>query len=350
MFNLNLTNQNAFALDVAGDSIKLIQLQKTSGLPQIKAYTTSPLAKGILSNDTIIDQKNFIQILQEAIKKPLYGKFSSEHIVASLPESKSFVRVIQIPKMSDSEAESAIPVEAESFIPMPIDQVYMDWKQIGVSGDKMNILIVASPKEIVDGYLEILDKAGLKTVGFEVESLSCQRSLMPKLSQDTILIVDIDALRTSLIMIEDGNLQFTSTIPVAGSNFTDGLAKYLGVSQAKAEEIKTRVGIANTADYPNIKTAMLPVLTSLAAEIKNILNFHRDHSEKQVSMVLLAGGGAKLKNLPTFLSSELGEFSGLKVEVGDPCMHLTKTPMPPFETLESLGYVTSIGLALRNYL
>jgi type IV pilus assembly protein PilM len=55
--------------------------------------------------------------------------------------------------MSESEISTAVPVEAESFIPLPIEQVYLDWQILGRKEDKQEILIIASPKEFVDKYV-----------------------------------------------------------------------------------------------------------------------------------------------------------------------------------------------------
>lgn len=351
MFNFDLKNENAFSLDLGGGSLKILQLENTAGKNvEIKAFSEHSVPVGLFVNDSITDPKTFIFLLQEAIKKPQFGKISTRHVIASLPESKSFVRVIQIPQMSDSEAENAVPVEAESFIPMPIDQVYLDWQKLGSSDGKMNILIIATPKELVDKYLDILDRAGLKPSALEVESQSCHRAVISKDSNETALILDLDAYRSSLIMVEEGHLQFTSTVPIAGNNFTESIARYLGVSSVKAEEIKRRVGIANTADYPNIKTALLPALNTLTEEIKNILNFHRNNSDKQVSRILLVGGSSKLKNLPEFLAPELAAFGQIKVELGNPWVNVEKINSGSINPHDSLGYTTAIGLSLRNIL
>lgn len=347
-FQVFSKNLPCFGLDLSSSSIKLMQLKRTGQEIEVKSYHDAPLPKGMMVNDSITDFKTFGFLLKECLSKPQFGKIDTQYVIASLPESKSFVRVIQIPKMAESEAESAVPYEAENFIPMPIDQVYLDWQKIGETDDKMNILMIASPKEFVDKYLEILDKAGLKVAAFEVESQSCHRALIPTGSVETTLLVDISDARTSLIMVEEGSLQFTSTIPIAGNSFTESLAKILGVSVAKAEEIKRRVGLSNTTEYPNIKTALLPVLTSLSAEIKNILKFHSEHSNKTVDRVLLAGGTAKLKNLSEFLAPQLADAGVTKVEVGNPWQNFPQIKNASLGPIESLGFVTAIGLASRG--
>lgn len=348
MFNFAAKKQSAFGLDVGGGSFKILELQQRGKAIELRAFCDVAMPKGLMVNDQIADPKTFEFLLRRSLDKPEFGRLSTRAVVASLPESRSFVRVIQIPQMSESEAQSAVPFEAESFIPLPLDQVYLDWQKLGSVEDKMNVLIIAAPKELVDKYLELLDNAGLKPVALEVESQSCHRAAIPKGSRETLLILDLDAYRSSLIMVEEGNLQFTSTVPIAGSAFTESIARSLGVSSAKAEEIKKRVGIANTADYPNIKTALLPVLNNLTEEIKNILKFHRDHSDKLVSKILLAGGGAKLKNLPDFLAPQLGEFGSVKVELVNPWQNLSNFAKFPLDPLESLGYITAIGLAERG--
>lgn len=363
-FNFLSKTLPSFGLDVSGNSLKIVRLEQKQKQLKLKSFHEALLPKGLIINDVIVDTKTFDFLLKKSLDKPEYGRFDTNHVIASLPESKSFVRVIQIPKMSDSEANNAVPFEAESFIPLPIDQVYLDWQKISqrpespsgaalnlqnqTEAGKMNILMIASPKEFVDRYLEVLDKAGLKTVALEVESQSCLRAAIGALSRETLLLVDLGNFRSSLIMAEEGNLQFTSTIPIAGNTFTESIAMALGVSSSKAEEIKKKVGLANTAEYPNIKTALLPVLYNLAAEIKNILKFHSEHSPNPVSRVIIAGGSGKLKNLSEFLASQLLEAGVPKVELANPLQNLNIIDNGHLDAVESIKYMTAIGLAARG--
>ncbi|MBI5530057.1 MAG: type IV pilus assembly protein PilM [Candidatus Doudnabacteria bacterium] len=347
-FNFLSKNLPAFGLDVSNATLKIAQFHGNKKESILKGFGEVSLPKGMIINDAVTDGKTFNFLVKQILQKPQFGKIDTNFVVASLPESKSFVRVIQIPLMSEKEAENAVPFEAESFIPLPIDQVYLDWQKIGETGDKMNILMVASPKQFVDGFLETLERAGLKVVALEVESQSCHRAVIPQDSKETVLIVDISASRSSLIMVEEGNLQFTSTIPIGGNAFTESIARTMGVSSSKAEEIKRKVGISNTTEYPNIRTVVLPVLNNLSAEIKNILKFHNEHSEKQVSSIILAGGSAKLKNLIDFLAPQMQEAGVAKVELANPWQNLPGLKTPQMESLDSLGYVTAIGLAHRG--
>jgi len=346
--NFFLKPKKAFALDVSGASFKIFQFERRNDRVAVKGYAETPVPKGLIINDVISDAKTFAFLLKQALDKPQFGHIDTRDAIVSLPESKSFVRVIQIPRMSDAEADNAVPFESENFIPMPIDQVYLDWQYLGENADgKMNILIIATPKEFVDSFLGVLDKASIRTVALEVESQSCHRALIQVGAKETSLIVNMSANRSSLIMVEEGNLQFTSTVPIAGNSFTESIARALGVSSTKAEEIKRKVGVANTTEYPNIKIALLPILTNLSAEIKNILKFHGEHSDKQVSRIVLAGGSARLKNMVEFLTPEFSDFPGLSIQLGNPWVNIP-TIQEQLAPEDALGFVTSVGLAMRG--
>ncbi len=301
---------SGFGLDISGSSFKFMQLDKSAKGLAVKAYGDVALPKSLVINDTVSDTKTFLALLKQNLDKPQFGRLTTNYVVASLPESKSFVRVIQIPKMSEAEADNAVPYEAENFIPLPLDQVYLDWEKIGEEGDKMNVLMVAAPKEFVDVYVDLLDKAGLKPAALEVESQSCRRAVLLPESRETVLLVDMEAFRSSMIMVENGFLQFTSTIPIAGNSFTESVATALGVSAAKAEEIKRKVGIANTAEYPNIKISLLPVLGNLEAEIKNILKFHGEHSSRAGGEGFAYGRQRQAKKFGGIFGSAAGRQRG----------------------------------------
>ncbi len=338
----------AFGIHLNGTALKFIQLEKKKDILSVLGYSNVALPKNLITNDTILDAAALSKLVQQSLLRPQFGRITTNRVVVSVPESKSFIRVIHIPEMSEAEAENAVMFEAEAYIPLPMDQVYFDWQILGRSGGKMEVLIIASPKDFVDKYLTALEKTGLIIVAVEVESQSVVRTLIKPDSKDNILIADLDAYKTALIMVERGNLQFTSSIPLAGNSFTEHIAQGLSAAPAKAETIKKQFGIANTPEYPNLKTYLLPVVNDLAAEIRNILRFHYDHSDQKITTLLLSGGSAKLKHLDELLAPMLSDFPELSVAVADPLANLGHLSNSNLTSYEALSYTTAIGLALRN--
>lgn len=347
MFNFSKT-QPLFGLDISAASLKAVEFKQEGKSVRLQAFSHVSLPKAVVINDAVTDMKTFAYSVRQLLEKPQFGRFETDYAAVSLPESKSFIRVIEIPKMSDAEAEAAVPFEAESFIPLPIDQVCLDWQKVEDRGDKMSILIIATPKEFVEKHLEALDEVKIRTVALEVESQSLSRAIVSRTTKESALIVDIDAYRTSLIMVENGGLQFSSTVPIAGNAFTEALARSLGVASVKAEEIKRKVGIMNTPEYPNVKTALIPVLNNLTAEMRNVLKFHSERSQKPAEKIILAGGGGNLKGLPEVLTEEFFKEGNLRVEPGNPWKNLEAFTTSAMSPSDAISYSTAIGLALRN--
>ena len=270
-------SKTPFGLDVSDISLKIVQFGAGR---EIAAYSDAAIPKDVVAADIIKDPKSLISVIREAVAHPQFGRITSPHVVASIPETKSFVRVIQMPRMSEEEAREAVPWEAEQYIPMPIGQVYLDWlilqnNVIGSSakqsqGDgiataptgprnddpsKMTVLITAAPRDYVDTYVAVLKEAGLRPAALEVESQATARSLVSdKYAREAVLIADIDTIRTSLIIYNKGVLEFTSSLPMAGNVFTEAISKALTIDTASAEKLKREVGLGDDTPSPTLPT------------------------------------------------------------------------------------------------
>lgn len=361
-------------LDISDLSLKFIQFQKERDRYfGIQAYSEVLLPSEFRISEKIQNPGLLAEVLKKAFARPLFGKALGSEVIASIPESKSFVRVIQIPKMSEDEAKEAVPWEAEAYIPLPLSQVYLDWAILDRSNLGLNshtesqsklltVLISASPKDYVDDLVLVLENAGLTPLALEVESQATARSLVTH-TDETVLIADMDTLRTSLIIYDHEILQFTSSLPIAGRGLTESIAQAYGVTFEEAEKIKQAQGIDPNAQKGKLKKALLPVLNNLVEEIKNTIRFFEEHapSGRRIEKLLLSGSSSKLKHLPSFLKTSLAQkgatekehflrsLPDLKVELGNPWVNvLQKGQTPPLSREDSLSYATAIGLAIRE--
>jgi type IV pilus assembly protein PilM len=340
--------KSTFGLHLNGTALKFIQLEPEGNKEKIVAYSNVPLPPNLISNEDILNHDSLVRLVEQSLLHPQFGRLTTNRVVFSIPESKSFVRVIRMTAMSDTELANAVLFEAEAYIPMPMDQVYFDYQVLRQDANGMDVLLIASPKEFVNKYIDVLEAAHLKIEAIEVESQSVVRTLVPKADTTNVLIADLDAYKTALVMVIKGNLQFTSSLPIAGNIFTDRIAQGLGVSKEQAEQIKREQGVMNTEAYPNMETYLLPVVNDLGAEIKNILKFHYEHSKEQVSELLLCGGTAKLKHMNTFLAKGMNDIPNFRVKIADPWQHIVPTDLSVLNSYEALSFTTAIGLALRG--
>ncbi len=351
-FNISLFKEKHESAGVAiGDAhIRVMQLTGSLAEAHLQAFAESALPKTIVTADGKVDEQSLAATLEKLFLKPTFGMFTTRDVSVNLPEAKCFVRVIHVSPMSDSEIDAAVPFEAESYIPIPIDQVYLDWQRLGEKDGRVELLLVASPKVFVDQVLRAVKRAGLTPVALEVGSQALARALVPIGEENSMLIIDMKATGTDLSMVERENIQFTSTIPIAGASVTEAIAKGLDVEAARAEEIKEQAGLANTEEYPNLKTLLLPVVNSFVSEIKQVLAFHDQHSAAQVTKIYLVGGSARLKHLPELLTEALSDRPNLTVQVADPTVNIHMDVPEKLGNGAILAYAGAVGLAMRPFL
>jgi len=369
MFGILTLKPEAFGLDISDLSLKIIKLKKIKNGFDLASFGEEKIKPGIIKGGEIKDEKALSEVIKEALIKVKGEKLKTKYVVASLPEEKAFLQVIQMPRMSEEDLKSAVIYEAENYIPLPIEEVYLDSQVIQPVHnhlDHFDVLIAALPEKTVDPYLSVLKMARLEPVSLEIESLSISRALIKGgIATVPVLLIDLGATRTSFIIFSGHSLRFTSSIPVSSGNFTEIIAKALGVDLSEAEKLKIKYGLEEKIQIKikngtekktgrgKIFEALIPPLVDLIQQIKRYLDYYQTHAShehlppngKGVSKILLCGGGANLKGLPELLSLELK----IPVELGNPWVNilpesLKEVPELPLE--KSLAFTTALGLAL----
>ncbi len=341
----------AFGLDVSDLSLKIIKLKKKDGFLGLASFGEVFIKSGIIEQGIIKDEKALAENIKEALNKVRGEKLNTKYVIASLPEEKSFLQVIQMPKMTEGELQKAVQFEAENYVPLPIDKVYLDFQIVQPVVDHLDhldVLIAAFPKKTVDSYFSVFRLAGLKPVAFEIESQAISRALIKGgLSPEPLLLIDLGACRTSVIIFSGYSLRFTTTLPISSGKVTELISRKLKNDFKKAEEVKIKKGIS----APGIN----PILNELVEQIEKYLEYHQTHSAhehlprdgKKIEKIILCGGGANLKGLPDFLSQKLK----IQVSLGNPWQNILPQPLkevPELPFSESLKYTTALGLALRG--
>lgn len=355
MLNLFKGNKiTAFGLDVSETSIKVMQLSLGSKGYYPSAFAEVFLAPKLFINHMIANEQRLAENIERAMQKA--GKIDSNYVVVSVPETKSFVRTIRLPTMPEAEIPGALPWELEQDIPVPVDQVYLDWQKIKEVGDKIEILVTAAPKDYIDSLIETLAIANLKPVALELESQATARALIgPDDLNKAVLILDISAAQTSFIIVDHGFMEYTSSIPVAGNAFTEGIARALGVNSTEAEKMKKELGLTTESSKSDLRKAILPILDNIVDEIKNVIHFHQEHAldHSLIDKVILSGSSAKLIGIEEYISARLN--LGAKKPIGRVVLGNTWTNFGAgmereikIKPMDALTYTTVAGLALRG--
>jgi type IV pilus assembly protein PilM len=356
---LNL-EPKGFAIDISDSSLKIVQLKKKKGSLRLASFGSNKIPFGIVKNGEIKDPLRLADIIKNTLANNIKGEtIKTSYVFASLPEEKSFLDILQVPLVEAEELERVVRYEVENHIPLGLNKVYFDFRKIGDNTLNSNkkyqeVLIVASPKTVVDSYLATFEKAGLLPVHLEIESLSLARSLLKKPGpKRPVLIIDFGKNKTGLIIFSRGSVRFTSSIPVSSKQLTSNLRKVLGVTGREAEKIKKREGLEGDE---KIFEALIPAIVDLAEQIKRYIKYYYSHSKKLESgfpskspeKIILSGQGSNLPGLIGFLASSLN----LKVEIGNPWVNILDKEIkevPDLSFKKSLGFSTALGLSLKEY-
>jgi len=362
---MNLFSQKtkSFGLDISDLSLKIANIEKKGRNLKLVSFGDCPVPKGVIKEGQIQDEDALVKAIKQGLGSVKGKEIKTKKVACCLPEEKSFLDILHLPVLPAEEIANAVRFEAENHIPIPLSDVYFDFELIkslnrnGVvqkqgSQKQLEVLIAATPKNIVDSYLSVLKKAGLHPVALEVEPLSIVRTLVKQVSTKPFLIIDFGASRTSFIIFSGRSIGFTSTIPVSSQELTSVVAKAMSITPKKAEKIKQEQGLQGDKA---LFDSMVPVLTDLTQQIKNHLDYYKSHvpqaqaasGNNKMERILLCGGGAQLRGLDDFLTSTFK----IKVEMADLWANLAKPDQkdfPEMPTEKFFGYSTAFGLALRG--
>jgi len=348
IFNLEL---RAFGLDISDLALKLVQLDKKGKSLDIRCFNEIALPEGIIKRGAILQPEELVKKLKELVKKT--RGLNTKYVVLSLPEERSFLQVISMPKMTAEETKNAVRYEAENYIPFSIDKIYLDSQTISYQEKTQEVLLAALPITTVDPYLEVLNQAGLEPLVLETESQAIARSLMKGCKcVSPCLIMDIGAIRTTLIIISGNAPRFSASIPLSANLFTGAIAKTLKIDIKKAEQLKRTCGLKNqNQKEKEVFDALIPVLTDLMEQTKKHIEYYHDYavsknfSEKDITIkrIIVCGGGGNLLLIDKFLQKDFG----LPVEIGNPLINIDfhKDLIPKGQLL---SFAVAIGLAIRG--
>jgi type IV pilus assembly protein PilM len=347
----------AFGLDLSDISLKIAQLKPEGRGLALANYGRQEIPAGVIEKGDIKKIDELVDVIKKGIVDVNGLPINTKYCVVSLPETESFIRVTQLPKMKLSELKEAVRWEVENQIPLPVDQVYFDWQIVEpfrASPDHYDILIGALSRSLVDSYIEVFKKAGLRPLVFEIESVATSRALIKdEFASSPIMIIDIGARRTNFIIFAGRAIHFTASLPISNEYLVKEIAKKLDVSLEKAKELKFEIGLNKDRESGKVFQSLLPSMNELASQIEKYIDFYQTHGlegyseTKDVSKILLCGGGANLNGLPSFLSGALE----LPVEVGNPWVNILEAApesIPELSYDQSISYTTVLGLALRG--
>lgn len=354
-------------IDIGASSAKIVQLRASRGAAVLETY--GEIALGPYGNVAI---GKAVKLTPEKTAEALIDLMREANVTAragglSIPFSASLVMVLDLPKVGGDALKRIIPIEARKYIPIPVSEVALDWfvipqdeaesqsafdaveKPAPIRAKGQEVLLVAIHNDVLRNYQAVSAAAGLTVNFYEIEIFGAIRSSIGH-GIAPILVVDLGASTSKMYVVERGVVRMTHLLSSGGQHMTENLSRSLSWEFEKAERVKRERGLVDSSAYSadendKIKAALLSTLSRVFSEIDRVLLSYGQRYNKNVSHVLLTGGGASLPGL----SEQAKESLHAEVLIADP---FSRTDSPAF--LEGVlreigpGFAVSVGLALRK--
>jgi len=341
-------NNNLFlGIDIGDSSLKMVELRKSNRRIHLSNYAFSENVSEV--NFTNIDDINYLA--QAILKVRKEAGITATKVTASLPTFAVFSSIINLANVDKKNIIAAINEEAKKVIPLPLEEMILDWKIIPDADGKipskgnMRIFITGSPKKLVRKYIDVFKKAELNLVSLETETFSLVRSLIGD-DKETIMITEIGANSTDIFIVKESIPVLNRSLSVCASTITTALAEKLGMTYAQAEQFKFDLSVAlGENEKEELPRLIAQVIEPIVTEIQYMLDFFRSQNGGEVEKIILSGGGSMLLNLADYLSKRLN----IKVIVGDSWNRISY-PEELRPVLSEVGAKLSvaIGLAMRE--
>ncbi len=289
-------------LDIGTMAVRAAEVTWHGDAPQLEHFGQVALPYGAVRNGEIAD----VGAVGEAIQR-LWSQtgFRSKKVVVGMANQRVFVRQAELPAMSEEEIRNALAFEAQEFIPIPIDDVEMDFRVIesvtGPDGEpKVRILLAAAQKDMVHNLVSAAELAGLRVLKVDLIPFALVRALSGISLQlgggdsHAEAIVSIGAGITNVVVHEQGVPRFVRILSMGGGTVTEAIAEQLEVDMDTAEELK-RYSYMRPSDPRSAKVAEIVAaqVRPLLQEIQGSLHFYSSQADAApLARVLVAGGGS----------------------------------------------------------
>lgn len=350
---------SVLGIDIGSSAIKVVQVKKKRGRAVLETYgelALGPYAKTEIGRATSLSNDKIIEALKDILHE---AKTTTNACGVALPLSSSLISFISLPPIGDKHISEIIALEARKYIPVPISEVMLDWSIIpredsyttddsDTPADKakegQNVLVVAIHNEYITNYQSIMSGSGLLPSFYEIELFSSIRASIDQGLQ-AVMILDMGARSTKLYIVERGLLRASHIINKGSQDITLALSKAMSITVTEAEMMKRSYGLTGAPEYKDQKEIITVNLDYMFYEANAALLNYEKKYHKNISKVILTGGGVLLKGFADLAKSSFQS----EVIYANPFSKL-ETPAFLAEQLATAGpeFAVAIGVALRR--
>lgn len=346
------TTSPVLGLDISSSVVKLLELSKKGSSYRVESYAIEAIAPGAVVDKAIADPGAVGESLKRAIKR---SRTRAKYGAIAVGGSTVITKIISMPdSLSDDEMASQIELDAEQYIPYPLEEVHLDFHVVnspGKNNGTVEVLLAASRSETVEARVAALEMGGLTAKVVDVEAYATEtalRLLTPKLpgagANQIVAVVDIGDARTSMSVLDNFKIIYTREQIFGGKQLTEEIQHRYDLSYEEAEKSKRRGTLPD--DYA--AELLEPFKEAMAQQISRSLQFFFSSSQyTHVDHIFLAGGNALIPGIAKLVQSKIGT----PTTIANPFVGMTVASRVNAQALisEAPALMVACGLALRSF-
>ena len=339
-------------LDISSTSVKLLELSQTNNSYRVESYSVEPLPPNAVVEKNISDVEGVGDAIKRVISR---SKTSSRAAAVAVAGSAVITKTIEMDaELSDDEMENQITVEADQYIPYPLDEVAIEFEVLGLSErnpEQVEVLLAACRKENVEMREAALDLGGVKAAVVDIEAHAMKRAfdlVKPQLGDNpedlVVAIIDIGATMTTLSVLADDKAIYTREQLFGGKQLTEEIQRRYSLSFEEAGLAKKQGGLPD--DYED--EVLQPFKEAVLQQVTRSLQFFFSSSQyDDVDYIVLAGGTASIEGLGDMIESKLGT----PTIIANPFVNMSLASRVDAEALsnDTPALMIACGLAMRSF-
>ena len=334
---------NAVGLDIGTYSMKAINAKVSKDAVEVLKVIEAPNYLGI---SIPIDEGSVEKLSQQIEAFFSDNSLPSSDVRLALPESMVTTKVIEVPNLSDAELASAIGWQAEQHIPIPKDDLSLEYQILyrparEEKDTMMRVLLIGTKQSMVEKYITTFTDLGIEPRSLETQTLALLRSIAVSSSDPITLVCNIGFSTTDISLLRSGELMGVFSYPQGGILFTRAIENLLQMPTNQAEEYKRSYGLDAQYFEGKVQQALLPVVSSFVDTLRKAMQYYStQYPQEKVQRVLMTGGASQLPGLIPHLASVLG----IEVLLVSPFTGVTGA-IPEYG---QSSFTVSMGLAKRQ--
>jgi type IV pilus assembly protein PilM len=338
-------------LDISSTTVKLLELSYTAGRYRVESYAVSSLPQDAVIEKSVNDVDGVSNAIRTVVAQ---SRTKLKNVAAAVAGSSVITKLIDMPEgLSDDDMETQLTLEADQYIPYPLEEVAIDFEIQGPSAERDNhveVLLAACRRETIESRVEAIEGSELTPKIMDVEAYAMERAfslLRGQLDLDedsTVAIVDIGATMTTLSVLNNGQTIYTREQLFGGKQLTDEIMRRYGLPLEEAGLAKKQGGLPD--DYePEV---LEPFKEAVVQQVARSLQFFFSSSQyNDVDHIILAGGVSSMEGLEQLVQEKLGT----PTSVANPFAQMSISSRVNAVALSSdaSAMMIACGLALRSF-